>query len=205
VDVAGNTESPVVSATLKIDQTAPTLGPTLNVGTPIMIGQAGVTASPNATDLTSGVASSSCGAVDTSTPGPQTVSCTATDNAGNTGTGSVTFVVEYRILGFFSPVPGSKWRAGQTVPIKIAISGAAGRLSDSEASALAQACRVKFSATGAQTVAGQCLKYDAATDQFVFTWKLKKNQLGSATISISISYPGSTTTTVLSESIVIIK
>ena len=203
-DLANNTESPVISATFKIDKTAPTLSPTLNV-TSVTIGQTGVVASANATDDTSGVATWSCDPVDTSTPGVHTVGCTATDNAGNTSSGSVTFVVEYNLLGFFSPVPGSKWRAGQTVPVKVAIGGAAGRLSDAEASALATACRVTFSATGVQAVAAQCLRYDAASDQFQFNWKLKKSPLGGDMISVSISYPGSSLKTTLSETIVISK
>jgi hypothetical protein len=205
VDAAGNVESPVVSATFKLDATAPSLAPNLNVTT-VVIGQTGVVASPNATDATSGVASSSCGAVDTATPGAKTVTCTATDNAGNTGTATLAYVVEYQILGFFSPAPNSKWRAGQTVPIKVAIGGGNGvRISDAEAQALAQACRVTFSATGVQPVVDKCLKYDAASDQFQFNWKLKKSPLGMATLTVSISYPGSTSKTSLSLAVTIIK
>ena len=203
-DTAGNTESPVVSASLQTDATPPTLSPTLNVPSPIAVGQTGVVASPNASDTTSRLASSSCGTVDTSTPGVHTVACTATDNAGNIGSATLTYVVEYRILGFFSPVPGSKWKAGQTVPIKVALGDGAGtRISDSEGAALAFACRVTFTATGVQPKAAQCLKYDALTDQFIYNWKLAKSPTGSATIVVAISYPGSTVTTRLSVPIMI--
>jgi hypothetical protein len=189
---------------LKIDQTNPTLGPSLNVASPITVGQTGVVASPNASDATSGVASSSCGTVDTSTPGIHTVSCTATDNAGNTATQDLTYVVEYRILGFFSPVPGSKWKIGQTVPIKIALASGGGvRISDAEAGALAAACRVTFRASGAQAKGPDCMKYDALNDQFVYNWKLGRNGTGPATIVVGISYPGTTIKTQLSESIMI--
>ncbi|HEX5148386.1 MAG TPA: choice-of-anchor Q domain-containing protein, partial [Candidatus Limnocylindrales bacterium] len=112
VDAEGNEEAPVVSTTFSRDATDPTLSPTLSAPSPITVGQAGVTASPNASDDTSGVATSSCGSVDTSTPGVHTVTCTATDNAGNTGSADLTYVVEYRILGFFAPVPESRWKVG---------------------------------------------------------------------------------------------
>jgi CSLREA domain-containing protein len=197
VDANGNEESPPVSVTFKLDKTAPTLSPTLSTTT-VVVGQTGVTASPNATDPTpgSGVANASCGAVDTSTPGVHTVACDATDNAGNSGTATLTYVVQYRILGFFSPAPTSKWKAGQTVPIKIALGDLAGtRISDSAAAALAAACRVRFSVTGAQTASPQCMKYDAAADQFIHTWKLAKNGTGAATIRVSITYPGTSSTT----------
>lgn len=120
VDAEGNQESPVVSATAKIDQTDPDLDPSLSSAT-IILHQSGVTASPNASDDTSGVASASCGPVDTSTAGDHTVSCTATDRAGNTATATIQYVIEYRILGFFSPAPHSKWKVGQTVTVKIAL------------------------------------------------------------------------------------
>ncbi|HSO29130.1 MAG TPA: choice-of-anchor Q domain-containing protein [Candidatus Sulfomarinibacteraceae bacterium] len=196
IDGDGNVESPLVVAAFKLDQTPPTLTPTLNVAAPITIGQTGVVASPNATDATSGLASSSCGSVDTSSPGVQTVTCTATDNAGNVGSASLTYVVEYRILGFFAPVPWSKWMVGQTVPVKVALGdGGGNRISDSEALALASACRVTFSATGAQTKGPECVKYDILKDQFVYNWKLGRNGTGTATITVSISYPGTTVTT----------
>jgi hypothetical protein len=204
VDTEGNQESPVVSATAKIDRTDPELDPSLS-STTIVLHQAGVTASPNATDETSRIASASCGPVDTSTPGDHTVTCTATDKAGNSATETINYVVEYRILGFFSPVPSSKWKLGQTVPIKVALGDAAGvRIPDAAAASLASACRVQFSASGAQTKAWQCAKYDAASDQFIYNWKLAKRGTGPATIFVKVTYPGSPTTTQRSEAIKIV-
>ncbi|HXF97905.1 MAG TPA: nickel-binding protein [Gaiellaceae bacterium] len=195
-DTAGNTEWPPTSASFKIDRTAPSLSPTLSSSV-VVIGQSGVAASPNATDATSGVASASCGAVDTASPGVKTVTCTATDNAGNSASVDLTYVVEYRILGFFEPVPLSKWRVGQTVPVKAALGDGAGvRISDAEAVALvAGPCRVKFSATGAQTKGPQCMRYDADKDQFVYAWRLGKSGTGPATIHVVVSYAGTTHTT----------
>lgn len=206
IDSGDIVEDPLASATFKVDRTAPVLSPTLS-SNPVVVGQTGVTASPNATDATSDVAagSASCGTVDTSTPGVRTLTCTAADNAGNQGSGTLTYVVEYRILGFFSPAPGSKWKLGQTVPIKVALANATGvRISDAAAAALASACRVTFAVTGAQVVSdGPCLKYDAANDQFVYAWKLKRQGIGAATIAVAVSYPSSTVTTRLSVPIAI--
>jgi hypothetical protein len=204
VDTEGNTTN-VVSLSFKIDQTDPVLAPTLNTTT-VTLGQTGVTASPNATDATSGVDTASCGAIDTTTAGKHTVECSATDNAGNRGTKSIDYVVGYRILGFFSPVPGSKWLGGQTVPIKVALADAAGhRISDAAGTQLANTCMVGFSVSGAQAKSSQCMKYDAVNDQFVYSWKLAKQPVGTARITVSVSYAGTSTTTSLSESITIVK
>ena len=203
VDTEGHAE-PIVAQSFKIDATDPTLSPSLSAPSPITVGQTGVVASPNASDPTSGLASSSCGSVDTTVPGVHTVMCVAADNAGNQASASLTYVVEYRILGFFSPVPASKWKLGQTVPVKVALGDGAGvRISDEAGAALARACRVTFQAAGAQSKGPDCMKYDAATDQFVYNWKLGKTGAGSATITVRISYPGSTTTTQRSETITI--
>jgi hypothetical protein len=205
VDDGGNVETTLVSTTFKLDATAPTLSPTLSASSPIVVGQAGVTASPNASDATSGVASSSCGSVDTSSPGVGTVTCTATDNAGNTTSVDLAYVVEYRILGYFSPVPLSKWKVNQGVPVKVALGDGDGiRISDSEAAALAGDCRVMFSASGAQLQEPACMKYDARKDQFVYNWKLGRQGTGPAEIVVTVSYPGTSVTTLLTEMITIV-
>jgi hypothetical protein len=202
-DIDGNIEATLAQAAFKLDATGPVLTPSLNTASTV-VGQTGVFASPNASDATSGVASASCAPVDTSTPGARSLTCTATDNAGNTATAELTYVVEYRILGIFQPAPMSAWKVGQTVPVKIALGDHAGvRITDGEGAALARACRVTFSATGAQTRAAQCFKYDARNDQFIYNWKLAKTGTGAATIEIAISYPGSSLQTTLSQSIII--
>jgi hypothetical protein len=184
------------SLALSIDTVAPALAPTISPATILLHGSA--TATPHASDGTSGVATQGCDAVDTSTVGPHTLSCTATDVAGNTTTVSVPYVVQYRILGFFSPSTSSKWKRGQTVPIKIALADANGvRIPDAEAQGLlSPTCRVLFAATGAQT-ASACMKYDVANHQFTYSWKLGQTT-GSVTIAVQVSYAGTTTKTLLS-------
>jgi YVTN family beta-propeller protein len=202
-DAAGNVESTVQSASVNLDQTPPSLAPTLSTAT-IYLNQSGVTASANATDATSGVASSSCGTVDTSTAGDHTVTCTATDNAGNTNSATIHYTVQYKIGAFLSPTPRSRWKAGQTVPIKITLTDVNGALiSNTEAAGLASACRVTFSASGAQSKTAQCMKYDSTNHQFIYNWMLAKSPTGADTITVTVTYPNTTTTTTNSESITI--
>jgi hypothetical protein len=200
-DVAGNCNPGIDAGPFQVDPTPPKLAPTISPSPVLLLGSA--TATPNATDATSGIASQGCGAVDTSTPGIHTLTCTATDVAGNTATAQVGYLVEYKIIGFFSPVPNSKWKQGQNVPVKFALAGANGvQISDSEAqSLLSPTCRVMFAATGAQTVS-DCVKYDTVKHQFVYDWKLGP-RTGNETIAVRVSYPGTTATTSLSEPILI--
>ena len=90
------------------------------------------------------------------------------------------------------------------MPVKIALGDAQGtRLTDAAASQLASACRVTFSASGAQAATGRCMTYEPATDQFVYVWKLDKRATGDVTVSVSVAYPGSSTTSSRTELITI--
>ena len=134
-----------------------------------------------------------------------TLSCNATDVAGNSTTVSVPYLVQYRILGFFSPSSSSKWKRGQPVPIKVALGDVNGvRIPDAEAQGLlTPACRVLFMATGAQA-ANVCMKYDTANHQFTYSWKLGQ-ATGPVTISVQIGYADTSVKTVLSALITITK
>lgn len=171
---------------------------------PPYLHQTGANASANAGDSGSGVASQSCGPVDTSSAGDHTVTCTATDNAGNTSSETIHYTVKYKLLGFFPPASHSNWRLWRTVPVKVALADVNEvRITDAEAAALATAGRVTFSARGAQAPAPQAMKYDAAEDQLLMTWKLADQGTGPVTITVTVTYSGTTTTTTISESITI--
>ena len=88
--VSAGGSSSVTTTTIKRDATAPTLAPT--TPSPLLRGQS-YSASPNASDATSGLASASCGPLDTSTTGNKSTSCTATDNAGNVNTMTLNYSV----------------------------------------------------------------------------------------------------------------
>ena len=104
----------------KFDGTAPTLAPSVSPSTVNLNGSA--TASPNALDNRSGIDTASCDPVDTSVAGTHSVSCTATDMAGNSTTASATYtVVGYNSSGFTAPVDADALNlavAGQAIPLK---------------------------------------------------------------------------------------
>ena len=83
-------QASVTTSTIKRDATPPTLNPT--VPNPLLRGQS-YSASPNAADALSGIAMSSCGALNTSTTGSKSTTCTATDNAGNSRTVPLNYTV----------------------------------------------------------------------------------------------------------------
>ena len=82
--------SNLTTVNIRRDATKPTLAP--SVPSPLLRGQS-YSASPNANDATSGVASQSCGALDTSSLGTKSTTCSATDNAGN----SITVPLNYTV------------------------------------------------------------------------------------------------------------
>lgn len=90
IDNADNVSAPSNVVTVKIDKTAPVLNPILP--DPILRGQS-YSANPNASDALSGVASQSCGVLDTSTLGSKSVNCTATNGAGLVGNAAVVYTV----------------------------------------------------------------------------------------------------------------
>ena len=123
---AGGTSSQTV--TIKRDATAPSLAPAVGPNPVLLNGSA--TATPNATDALSGVASSSCGTLNTATVGSKSVSCSATDNAGNSASASATYAVTYQFVGFSGSVLGggvlNMAKAGQNIPLKWRLLDAAG-------------------------------------------------------------------------------
>lgn len=89
---------------IKIDQTDPLLAPTV---TPNPVAQGGAaTASANATDATSGVASQGCETPSTAAVGPAAVNCTATDNAGNTTNAQAAYTVVPACNGLAATIVG---------------------------------------------------------------------------------------------------
>lgn len=101
-DIAGLTSS--VTMPFSIDLSPPTLA--ISLPAKVVLGSR-PTASANASDLYSGVASQSCSTMDTSTIGRKSVTCTAVDRVGHVGTapppmmsstGSPPRMPRYRIL-----------------------------------------------------------------------------------------------------------
>ena len=99
------------SVTIKRDATPPTLSPTV---TPASIPQQGSgVAAANAADAMSGLANQSCAALDTTTLGTRTVTCTASDNAGNVATATASYAVVDASAPTITPlVTGTLGQAG---------------------------------------------------------------------------------------------
>jgi hypothetical protein len=88
-DGAGNQGN--ATDTVKIDTVAPSLSP--SIASSLLAEGASASASPNASDAGSGLASASCAPVDTGQAGVHTITCQATDNAGNTASAQLTYTV----------------------------------------------------------------------------------------------------------------
>jgi hypothetical protein len=145
------------------------------------------TASPRASDATSGLASASCGTVITSNVGSFTVACTATDNAGNVANASVNYVVIYQFLGFFQPVDNlptfNSVKAGQGIPVRFSLGGNYGLNILAAGSPTSQpiACSSGEPVDDIEqvvTVSNSGLQYDAPTDTYTYSWKTQKAWAG---------------------------
>ena len=127
VDLAGNSASATVGG-INIDKAAPTLSPSVSPNPVILGGTATVTS--GASDALSGIDTESCGPLDTSSVGAKTVSCAATDKAGNSNTKSVEYQVNYTFAAFSSPVDNlpvmNIAKAGQAIPLKWRLTDANG-------------------------------------------------------------------------------
>jgi len=181
-DNAGNSAANTQNG-INIDKTAPTLAPTV---TPNPVSWRGLaTAAANATDNLSGIASQSCPAVDTSTVGTKSLTCTATDLAGNTNTANVSYVVTggYNFTGFFQPVDNlptiNSANAGQSIPLKFSLGGNQGLnvfAPGYPISTLVPCDATEPGSTIEETVnaGGSSLSYNSTTDQYSYVWKTDK-------------------------------
>jgi hypothetical protein len=182
-DLAGNQGSATYS--VKVDKTAPVLNPVVSPN-PVLLGSS-ATVTANASDSLSGIASQSCGALDTTSAGTKTVACTATDNAGNTASASVTYQVAYRWSGFFQPVDNAPTvnsvKAGSAIPVSFSLGGnyglnifAAGYPKVQQVACGNGAATDEIEQTVTAGASG--LSYDATTGQYSYTWKTDKSWAG---------------------------
>jgi hypothetical protein len=130
------------------------------------------------------------GKLDTSTAGEHFFTVSATDSSGKTTTKTVRYFVNY-FFGFRSPIDNQPTlntvKAGLTVPVKWAIQDAAGNyISDLNTVTSVTSETLKPCPTGSSdaieettTASLVALKYDSATNQFVYTWQTQKNWAGS--------------------------
>lgn len=182
-DYAGNTSSDTQTG-INIDRTVPVLAPTASPSTVTVNGIVSVL--PNASDVTSGVASSSCMPVDTSTAGVKTVPCTATDVAGNAASGTVQVTVTAPVVswsGFFgslaAPSALKPVSAGSTVPAIFSLGSNRGMQIFSVGFPRSQQvdCVTGAPKDTAAAAKGN-LTYDPLTTRYTFTWATDKKWAG---------------------------
>jgi alpha-tubulin suppressor-like RCC1 family protein len=179
-DMAGNSASSSF-VLVQVDKTAPALSPVISPNPVLLNGLA--TAISGATDGLSGLALQGCGAVVTASAGLKTVTCTATDNAGNTNSAIVSYVVNYTFSGFLAPVNNlpviNTGKAGKTYPVKWQLTDTNGAY----VSALTAAASITFKSTSCSAFTGDptdaletsasggtSLRYDSTANQYVYNW-----------------------------------
>jgi len=144
-------------------------------------------ATAGAIDTGSGIAMQDCDTVSTDTIGTNSVTCWATDNAGNTDTVTVNYQVEFNFTGFFAPVENlptfNLVRSGRAVPIKFSLNGdrgmdifAAGYPDSEEIS-----CDAVETVTNVKNTLNDStssLSYDSKAKQYNYIWKTEKSWSG---------------------------
>jgi hypothetical protein len=184
---AGGSAGPV-SATVKLDTTSPVValtgvvdGATYN---PLSVPVAGCTTS----DALSGVATSASLSQSGGPLGSITATCSgATDNAGNSGSATATYNVNYSWNGFFQPIDNlptqNTVKAGSAVPVKFSLGGnqgltifAAGYPTSNVAACAAAAGDDQVEST--VEAGNSSLAYDATTNQYTYVWKTDKAWAG---------------------------
>ena len=168
----------------KYDATQPNLAPTV---TPNNVGLNGsATANPNATDpggfTASGIDASSCDPVDTSSVGVHSVSCTATDKAGNTRTASASYTVGYVGSDLAAPVDPDALNvanSGQAIPLKWRVTDANGapitNLASVAVSATSLTCDLDITADQIEEYSsGQSGLQNLGNGYYQYNWKTPK-------------------------------
>jgi alpha-tubulin suppressor-like RCC1 family protein len=186
-DAAGNTSAPVTKD-LSLDATPPRVTVKVSPKAVYLHGTATVTSS--ASDNIGPVVTT-CPAADTSAVGKIDVVCQATDQAGNVGSGSGSFVVKYKILSF-GAVGGPSFPRGSTIPITMALAdGSSMKIPDTEAQGVASSCAATISFTGGDP-ANPCVgTYDSSTDRFSYSLPTSASvAAGTYTVTLTIALPG---------------
>ncbi len=194
-DLADNTASNTQNG-INIDLTAPILMPLVSPDPVSLNGTA--TATPNAADALSGIASQSCAAPVTAPVGSKTVACAATDRAGNTANSDAAYQVVnnqvvYNFTGFFQPVDNlptlNLATAGSSIPVKFSLNGNQGLniLATGYPASSPIACNANEPGSVIEetvNAGGSSLTYNAAADQYIYVWKTIKAWKGTCRILV---------------------
>lgn len=184
-DKHGNTGQGSFTLTVR-DTTPPTVVVPANISE-IATSATGnvVTYQTSAADLVSGALPTACVPPSGSYfLGTKTVTCTATDLAGNTGVGTFTVTVTFSASNFLQPInidPNniSIFRLGSTVPVKFQLTGASSAVTNATAKLyVAKATNAVLgeeleAVTSTPASTGNLFRYDATSNQYIYNWGTK--------------------------------
>ena len=126
--------------------------------------------------------------------GTTTVSCSATDKAGNEAEETFKVTVAYSWSGVLKPIKpdrSSVFRLRSTVPVRFKLTGESARITD--ATAKLYVAKVsndvvgdEVEANSAAATSGNLFRYDAKSDQYVFSWATKGLEAGTYRLRIDL-------------------
>ncbi len=202
-DRAGNTASGSFPVTVT-DTTAPVISKLPANMAPTATSAAGAVANwtaPSATDNLDGPVPVTCASATGLTSGSTfplgttTVTCTATDKAGNTASGSFTVTVTYSWSGLLQPVNSdgsSIFKLGSTVPVKFKLTNGSAGITN--ATAKVYYAKVSNGVAGSELEgtsiaaadSGNTFRYDATNDQYIFNLGTKGLSEGTYQLRIDL-------------------
>jgi hypothetical protein len=182
VDNAGNSD-PDTQDNIDVDKTDPGIrwsGP-ITQGASYVFGSVPGDNSCTATDELSGPSGCSVDGY-RATVGSHTLTATATDNAGNTGSDTIGYTVRaWTTRGFYSPVDGNgvynTVKGGSTVPLKFELFAGPTELTDVAAVDTFTTQKITcgtdavLDTVEVVSTGGTSLRYDATGGQFIQNWK----------------------------------
>lgn len=186
-DLAGNTVSDTQTG-ISIDKTNPSVslvGGPAN-GASYYFGSVPAAPTCSASDAVSGLDGSCSVSGYSAAVGPQTVSASATDKAGNTNSASAGYtVLGWTLKGFYQPVDMNNVvntvKAGSTVPLKFEVFAGSTELVSTSVVTSFGATEVSCTALTAgedaiemTTTGGTALRYDSTAGQFIQNWQTPK-------------------------------
>ncbi|MET0626560.1 MAG: PxKF domain-containing protein [Pyrinomonadaceae bacterium] len=202
-DASGNTGTATRTVNV-VDTTAPVV--TLNGANPLTVVKGSVFVDPGATATDSCAGSlpvSVSGSVNTNVVGTYTLTYSATDASGNTGSATRTVFVVYNFTGFFSPVSNppvlNEVKAGQNIPLKFSLGGNQGLAIFAPGFPASQqvncATNVPVNVLEeTETPGGSTLTYDAGSGRYQYNWKTEKSWAGTCRVLVVTFIDGSTYT-----------
>jgi len=198
-DAAGNDATPTTFKVTVRDTTAPVIASHADVNATATSANGAVVTytSPSTTDAVDGNGTATC----TPTSGSQfalgstTVSCSATDAHGNTGTSNFKVYVTASASDFLQPInadDSSIFKQGSTVPVKFQLTGDSAGITNLVANL--RISKVSNNVLGDEVEAvtstpastGSLFRYDATSGQYIYNWGTKSYSAGTYQLRIDL-------------------